>query len=205
MFEWISDHSATLQLGSSLVMTAVWVTYLQLLVRSFGRQRRTMILINRGAGVGLNSRCFVSNLGFEPIYVLDLLVTLNLTDGSEHKTFITDRSEQRAEDFRTPAEATNQGPLNSGDFRDIGSFREVLDRANQSLDPVVDPGDIDCVDICVIATAASSRGIVAAHRAYSVSFEVEGEGELLPETVTATQMRTKWSRRKIRAPLRRRY
>ncbi len=203
MFEWIQQNSEALQLGSSIIMTVVWVVYLELLLRSFARQRRSMVLINLGAGSGLGARCFVSNLGFDPIYVIDIFVTLSFADGSDCKTFITDRSEIAAEDLNAPSDGTNQGPLKSGEYVDIGSLGDVMMRVRKAIDPEIELKNVDQIDLCVIAAAASSSSYVIAHRTYDV--KGDAREELIPQRATTSQVRTPWGRRKFLVEMRRRY
>lgn len=48
-------------------------------------------------------------------------------------TAVTDREELTAEDLNQPSEATNQGPLATGEFRDIGDFHALERRAGNHL------------------------------------------------------------------------
>ncbi|MFZ3584825.1 hypothetical protein ACOI1H_22120 [Loktanella sp. DJP18] len=74
MMDWLSTHSDALQVLLSAIMVVIWVAYLQVFLLSFQRQQRPDILINMGAGIGLKTRCFVSNLSLEPIYLLEVIV-----------------------------------------------------------------------------------------------------------------------------------
>ena len=122
MMSWITAHSSGLQVILNGAMVLIWVLYLQIFLTSFRRQHRSDILITLGAGVGLKARCFVTNLGLEAIYILDVLVEIE-TDEGKLRAIITDRTELSDDELNNPAEATNQGPLKSGDFIDIGSSR----------------------------------------------------------------------------------
>jgi len=62
-----------------------------ILVSGQRRQRVTEILIHLGGSQFLDARAFVSNLGFEPIYILEILLTIWSTDG-ERETSIADRT-----------------------------------------------------------------------------------------------------------------
>lgn len=49
MLDWIKEHQPLISLGISLSTLLVWVFYAQLLLRSFQRQRKPSLIINRGA------------------------------------------------------------------------------------------------------------------------------------------------------------
>lgn len=199
--EWISTNSAALQVVLGAATAVIWILYLQLLLSNIMRQRRPKILIRIGAGVDLDARCFVCNLGFEPIYIMDL--TLTLSRGEEKRTaFITDRSEMSREDLTAPTAATNQGPLGSGEYFDVGSFGGLLERAGRFFGEEIDPDQLTAFEVMVIATTAASTTLVAAYR----DFTVQGTGEhrrLLPNIVDTVQVRSPLARRRIKRELQR--
>jgi hypothetical protein len=197
--DWIAKHSDALQVIAAGTAAVVWIVYLQLLLMTVLRQRRPLILIGTGAGVGLESRCFVSNLSFEPLYVMDLTLTLSTAHG-ERTAFITDRWEMDRQDLTNPGEATNKGPLKSGEFFDIGSFENLVDRARRALDEAIDPGEIDGFELVVIATTAASPAIVAASRGF-VIHRTRQERRLVPKTVGTWQIRSLLARRRIKRTL----
>jgi len=195
MFEWISRHSDTLQVLLNGSMVVIWVAYLQVFLVSLRRQRRSEILINLSVGSGLSARCFVSNLSLEPLYLHDILVELT-TESGTCEAVITDRSEMAAEQLARPSEATNQGPIKSGDYVDIGSVSDLLDRALPTLGNTK-AGDIRQIRITTVANTSSSPELVGACRTYRLR-RADGETDLIPTEVTATQIRSWWGRRALR-------
>jgi len=177
----------------------VWIVYLQLLLMTVLRQRRPLILIGTGAGVGLESRCFISNLSFEPLYVMDLTLTIAASQG-ERIAFITDRWEMGRDELTNPREATNKGPLKSGEFFDVGSFDNLLNRARRALDETIDPSGVRRFELMVIATTAASPAIVAASRGF-ILHAGSAEPRLVPATVGTFQIRSLLARRRIKRTL----
>ncbi|MFC7704654.1 hypothetical protein ACFQXB_10660 [Plastorhodobacter daqingensis] len=199
MWEWITSRSTEIDLALNGIMVLVWLVYLQLFLVTFLRQTRTEILISTGAGRGLNLRCFVSNLGMEPIYVSDIVLCLRGQDG-ETRAFVTDRDELRPEDLHRPGEATNQGPLRSAQSADIGSFADLLGRARGGTGLALDPGSLDCLEVVVVASAASNATLIAAKR----RFTIEGEGDTIrvkPATLRTRQIRSLLARRRLQKEL----
>ncbi|MDO5759278.1 MAG: hypothetical protein Q4P24_17875 [Rhodobacterales bacterium] len=177
-----------------IVTAVVWIVYLQIFVSSFRRQRRSEILIHTG-GNRVNPRIFVSNLGFEPIYTIEIV--LGVTSSGERKEVsVIDRSEVDEHDLTSPAAATLQGPLASGEYVDIGSLEEVLQRArvNDCAAPATD--QIERIEIQVAAITAATSSIVAAHREFDLAWS-DGALRMTPRTLYAIQIRSWWGRRRI--------
>ena len=105
MWDWLAQNSSLVQASVGGITALVWIVYLQILVIGFRRQRRTEILIHLGGSQGLDARTFISNLGFEPIYILEIILTIWSSDG-ERETFIADRTEIAKEDLSSPSATT---------------------------------------------------------------------------------------------------
>ena len=133
------------------------------------------------------------NLGLEPIYILDVLVDV-CTDHGTERSVITDRSELSEEEVTNPTEATNQGPLTSGRFFNIGTFEELITRASggNELPP---PESLRWVQVTVIAATSAESSIAGACRKYAVQSE-DGRVTLYPTTIIAEQIRSRNGKRK---------
>ena len=200
MWDWISENSGLVQAGMAAVTAVVWMVYLHVIVSGLRRQRRTEILIHLGGARDLSARILVSNLGFEPIYVLEIMLTVWTADG-QRMSSVADRTEIARDQHATPREATLQGPLKSGDHVDIGSVLNLLDRARHSSFDALEPGDIRAVEVTVAAITAADSRIAAATR----RFAMKGQGDdlsLCPQSLYARQIRSSWRRGRIEAQLR---
>lgn len=62
MWSWLSSNSEAMNVILNGAMLFVWVAYFQLLYVTFRKQNQSNILINRGAGEDLDSRCIVANM-----------------------------------------------------------------------------------------------------------------------------------------------
>ncbi len=92
MIQWSASHSQFVSAFASLGMLIVWVVYLQLFMGSYRRQRRPKILINRGAGSGMEGHCLIGNLSADAIYIESVLGRLVTGDGDVERP-ITDMTE----------------------------------------------------------------------------------------------------------------
>ena len=57
---WIAEHSDLINVLSNIGMLVVWITYLQVFLAGYKRQRKATILINRGGGKGFGAHCLVT-------------------------------------------------------------------------------------------------------------------------------------------------
>ena len=200
MMNWVAQHSSALQVFLNGLMVLIWILYLQIFLTSFHRQRRSDVLITVGAGVGLKARCFVTNLGLEPVYLLDLHVEIETEKGT-HQAKITDRTELSDEELNNPAEATNQGPLKSGESIDIGSFETLIKRASSGRQTFRPETDVSSIEITALVAVAATSSLAGASRKYMIRPDENGKVQLFPTTLIATQVRSRAGRRKLRKKL----
>ncbi len=156
MMDWISSHVSVLQLGVSVITAAIWVVYLQMLVMSVRRQRRTVLTINRGAGDGFAARIIVSNLSYEPVYLRDMILVLH-TDKERVVRNVTDLKELGQDDMSKELEGTVQGPLGMGDHIDVGSFNGALSRVDDRVRPA--QGTITRIEVVIVAARERVTGV----------------------------------------------
>jgi hypothetical protein len=154
-----------------------------------------MILIHRSVGDDEAARCFVSNMGAEPIYLVSLIADLDI-EGERRSAVITDRGEWREEN--NPASATTQGPLASGNYLDVGSFKDLMDRADSTV-----PGASDKAERLVL-TAVASYGygakLVAARREFAL--RIHNDRRVIhPTDIITQQLSGPLARRRVKRRL----
>lgn len=191
MLTFIETHAAVLQIAATLLTAAIWIIYLQVFVRQFVRQRRTHILINVGASNTLDARCFVANLAFEAIYISDIVMILH--DHDDFEAPISDRTDAIGGANAPPNVRTYQGPLKSGEFVDIGSFRDLMERAaaaSQALPTRIDVDNFGAFDIVAVANTPARNAIAAAMRTFDI-FGSGNERIVVPRGIDTVQIRSK--------------
>lgn len=193
---WLADNSSAIQAVTGVLTALIWVVYLHTLLMNYARQRRPEILITYGAGRGLASRCFITNLGLEPIYLLDAVIEVHTREGSGTASII-DRTED-GEAVSDPAHATNQGPLPSAGYRDIGSFKSLLDRA-RGQDPAMPNAETVCsIEITIIAATAAQASLAGARRRFVLEQEGKRGSRLLAASSDTRQIRSSGEFRRLR-------
>ena len=197
MWSWINENSAGLGVVLSLGTMIVWIAYFQILYLSYTRQRRTKILVNRAAGRGIDGRCLISNMGAEPLYVVSIIAVLH--EGSARITAaITDLDASEVSEVKNARDGTNQGPLMSGEFMDIGKFSALMARcarANQrSTDDI--ESRFESLEVIVIGAYGAEDLSVGASRSFTLSGQ-DGNKELVPRSVSTRQMRSRKDRKRL--------
>ena len=196
MLQWLTDHSDAIQTLSAVATAAIWIIYLQLILSGMRHQRRTEILILVGGGRGIAARCFVANLGMDPVYITSVTVRLHYDHTSETRD-ITDV--QGVGDDAPAWQRTLQGPMKSGDSRAIGTLEDLLGPALEAAGLSLEA--IRHFDLQVAAFTASDSEIVAAERGFRLEHSGEGVG-VRPLTIETRQIRSLFARKRIRRQLR---
>ncbi len=199
MWNWILEHAAVVQAIVGLVTAVVWITYLNVFVESMRRQRRSEILITLGGDRDLGARILVSNLGLEPIYILDILLTCHTVSGSSTLS-VADRTEIDPAERTSIERATLQRPLKSADYVEIGTLDTLLNRVAGRLPGRGGDTDPTRIEITVAAITAAASGIVAARRVFDIR-HLDGRLILRPKTLYAEQIRTRRGRQRIERQL----
>jgi len=201
--QWIAEHSEIIAALTSIGMLLVWVMYLQLFVSSYRRQVRATLLITRGAGDGLDARCFVSNMSSGAVYVASVMVTVATGTRSAIRA-VTDIRNAEGEIAEEAGRWTRQGPLDSGETRDLGSFgslaRQVL--AQMSAAGENPEASLRAITVQVIGIYGSEDLPVGASRTFILSGKGEGR-QLQGKELDTRQVRSRRGRRKLVADLER--
>jgi hypothetical protein len=195
MWNWITQNAAVVQAVVGLITAAVWITYLHVFLESMRHGRKSEILITLGGDRSLSGRILISNLGLEPIYILDIMLT-SYTKSAGKTLSVADRTEIEPSAQTSTERATLQRPLKSGEYVEIGTIDTLLDRAARRLQTSRSDGDLTCIDITVAAVAAAASGIVAARRVFDIQ-HLDDRLVLRPRTLYAEQIRRRQGRQKI--------
>lgn len=199
MFDFMAQHSDVISVIVNMILTVVWIVYLNLFFISHRRQKSPMILISRGAGTGPEARLFISNMGAEPIYVSALIADC-FSDDDQITAFITENDHISGDELGSPEAATNEGPLGSGDYLDAGSFESLMNRIERHSDHPMKARDVERITITVVASTGYSALISAASSTYTI-LRSEQATVFHPEHISTVQHKNRRARRKIRRRL----
>ncbi|NDV87965.1 hypothetical protein GTW51_14765 [Aurantimonas aggregata] len=201
MIDWIKANYELISIAINGAMLLVWIGYLQIFVRSFLRQTRPKILINRGGGATLEAPCLVSNMSSDVIYVESIIIRLQTAD-NDWTCPVTELD--GIEEWEEPSDLnlrTRQGPLDAGKVRNMGTFRTIIEHALRAGSQTPELGTdhwerLKRFDVRVIATYGSEDLPVGANRWFKLTWE-GGKATMRPETAGTLQIRSHRERRKI--------
>ncbi|ETX13267.1 hypothetical protein OCH239_12540 [Roseivivax halodurans JCM 10272] len=160
---WFADNSTVIQTLTAIATALIWAVYLQMLLSGVLRQRRPTLSINRGAGEGLQAQIILSNLGYEPIYVQDVLVALDVDGDGTRTSYVTDRRELSDDQTGPGLSGTTQGPMKMGDYISLGTVQGILTRAAPNFDTTRLPG-LNEITFIVLGTGQKPGGARKSYR-----------------------------------------
>lgn len=202
IMSWINSHSNAISIGINAAMLCVWVVYLQLLLNSYLRQRRSSILISRGAGKGLHARCLVTNMSQEPIYVTTLIAEL-YTDEGKKEVQLTDMRELPEDLGMDPRSAMRQGSLERGQYLDIGHFDSLIEQLVADAPNIQDKTAVNAIEMTVVALYGPEELPVGAKRKFMVNWRADEDTRITPTSVITHQIHKNSERRRLRKELER--
>lgn len=201
MLQTLLHYAPLITAAMTCVTALIWVVYLSVFLGSYRRQQRPSILITSGAGKDLDAHCFVTNLGLEPVYLLDVVIDLVEPGGTGARAVIPERSEHWSK--RPPGEdddvrrATNVGPLGSGGERDLGRFRTLIERASIANPDIKADIAFSSLEVTVVMVTASQAELCGASRCYRIEHGRGGEPRLTARTIKARQLQGYFARRNL--------
>ena len=205
MLPLLLEYAPLISAGLTGVTAAIWIVYLNVFLMSYRRQHCPSILITSGAGRGLNSHCFVTNLGLEPVFLLDIVLDARTTDGDRLHAVIPERNERHSDKEEPDTDArgaTNLGPLASGEEKDIGRFTTLIQRARAENPDWAEDLTFRSLKITVVAVTASRAELYGAEREYVLAEDRHSQPCLRPTTIKARQIDSFFGRRALGRVLR---
>jgi len=199
--EWIAQHGETISAITGVGTLIVWIIYLQVFVTSYRRQLRATMLITRGPGLGLEARCFLSNMSSGPIYVATIQVELEYAEGSVvcPVTDVVDLDAAGGQQSQT-----RQGPLRDGETRDIGSFEQLLRHSGEA--PAAAPhlalGELRSITVEVVGLYGSEDLPIGARRCFLLLAQ-DGNMVVRGSELRTRQIRSAAGRRRLLGDLER--
>ncbi len=197
MWQTLAEHGGAITALTSVLMLLIWGTYLQLLFVQFRAARRSSILITRAAGRGMRSRCLVTNMSSQALYVTSLIGILHVGD-KRIELPLTDLRELPEDLGADPRSRMGQGSLSTGAYLDIGHFDQILSamlNAHEDLD--VEPSQVERLDLIVVAFYAPEHLPVGARRTFHFNWSGPQGGRVQPASIRTEQIRNRRRRREL--------
>ncbi len=200
MWNWLSQNTDLISLAVSTAMLVVWIVYLQLLLNGYRRQRSSSILISRGAGHGIRSRCLITSMSAEPLYITSIIATLE-TDAKSYEYALTDLRDLPEDLGSDPRSSMRQGSLSTGDYLDIGHFDDLVSQLVET-DPELSnlsswTDSVTGLNLIVVALYGPDLLPVGASRRFSFVENGEKSLRIRPNSLTTRQLRSRRQGRRL--------
>ncbi|SHI34702.1 hypothetical protein [Wenxinia saemankumensis] len=200
MWTWLSSYAAQISAIADVAMVLIWLTYLHVFVISYLRSNRTAIHIGMVTGARADARCVIANVGSAPVYLLGVAADMDCA-GTIQPVLLTDRLELQDQDLADPRQRTTQGTLGPGEARDIGSFRDLVDRAAIRLGHDLPFDGCEAMTLtAVVATREASSSLQGGFKRFGIAWE-DGQAIFSSPDLLTRQIRSGRRRRRLRKVL----
>lgn len=194
MWTWLSENYGVVSAVASVATLCVWVAYLQLFYSSYRHQLSPKIMITRGGGHSVTSRCMLTNMSPEIVFIQAIVLKLDFGE----REFVCSLSdiERVASQGRDQRSELFQGPLSSGEYLDLGSFEELVQAAIDSCAPGESLDHLRELGVTAVGTYTWHDQLVAAERLFKVRTQ-NGQRLLESDQPMARQIRSRREKRRI--------
>ena len=197
MFEFLRTNQGIISVLLSMAMLVVWVVYLQVLLVQVRASRRSSILITRAAGRGMRSRCLVTNMSSQSLYVTSLIGILHAGD-KQIEIALTDLRELPEDLGADPRSTMRQGSLSTGQYLDIGHFDDILEVMLRDDEAAgLEREDVAQLDLIVVAFYAPESLPVGARRSFQFRWESPSGTRVQPTSLRTQQIRGRRQRKRL--------
>ncbi len=189
---WVWKNGAQLYAAGSLILVFVWVFYAHIFYRDFKSRHYPRIMIQQSPDNDLDSVCLVINMSQHIINISSIYVIAE-TPQNKVQFRITDYRRFSSDDYagQKLKYLLKQGPLESGAFTLLGTFKDLVSKAAQSVQ--ADEGTeqteekITRLEIRVIFFSGAESKPVAARRGFIIRRD-GGRTAVHPEIMNTDQM-----------------
>jgi len=197
MLEFFRVNQGVISVLLSMAMLVVWVVYLQILLVQVRASRRSSILITRAAGRGMRSRCLVTNMSSQSLYVTSLIGILHAGD-KQIEIALTDLRELPEDLGADPRSTMRQGSLSTGQYLDIGHFQDFLEVMLRDDEAAgLEREDVSQLDLIVVAFYAPESLPVGARRSFQFRWESPSGTRVQPSSLRTEQIRGRRQRKRL--------
>ncbi|WFE76554.1 hypothetical protein [Roseinatronobacter sp. S2] len=187
MLQYLAQHAEILNVLLNGLLVVIWAAYLQIFLVNHLRQSRSVIHIDIGAADGERSRCLVTNLSSNPLYVQGIAAEL-FDNGYSARVIVTEREEIDQNDIEDPLARTNRGTLHPGQTVDIGSLADVVRRTWIRLGQEWSTDKIEHVTVTVVAISGQGERVVGASKTFNAEYK-NGHTHFVPQSLLTRQIR----------------
>ena len=127
MWDFISANAQVLTLCITAATLVVWTVYGQLMAKGLYRSQLPRLFLKQAGGRGLQSRCYLANMGLESAYLRSVFIDMQTADGHARGTV---NAYQPASDEEAGGGYTRTGvlgPVQGNAHISLGRFSDLLE------------------------------------------------------------------------------
>ncbi len=167
---------------STAVMAVVWVIYFQLFFLQYRRNSRPYLVFHHAQNDNPDALCLLVNMGELPVHVQTVQAVTYYRNGDSTLYTVTDYNRINVE-HQNVQQSLRQGPLLSGGYIVLGSFRDMLigDEAES-----YNLNEIEGLELRVAVIHGPSRFPIGARRSFLI--EQEPTTRIQPTNIHTEQL-----------------
>ncbi|WP_372972861.1 hypothetical protein [Marinobacter sp.] len=182
---------------SSAVMAIVWIVYFQIFFIQYKRNNRPYLVIHHAQNENPDALCLLVNMGKETVHIQCVQVVVFTRAGEERVLTVTEYRRLGADDSRIQ-QVLRQGPLQSGGYLVLGSFRSIiLGRRSEDDDAEYLLEDITDIELRAAVIHGPSRSPVGVRRHFVLQHEAGGS-RIFPRNIHSEQLTRRRDRQEVR-------
>lgn len=152
---------------STAVMALIWVFYLQLFFVQYRRNSRPYLVFHHAQNDNPDALCLLVNMGEQPVHILIVQAVIYFKGGESVTSTVTDFERINPEQ-QNVQQSLRQGPLLSGGFLVLGSFRNILCGDQDESEGNRRMEEIEGLELRVAVIHGPSRFPVGARRSFQI-------------------------------------
>lgn len=177
-------------------MAIVWIIYFQLFFVQYQRNNRPYLVIHHAQNENPDALCLLVNMGKETVHVQCVQVVLHTRAGEQKVMTVTEYRRVSADDTNVH-QVLRQGPLQSGGYLVLGSFRNIIlgKRSDESESDYLFE-DIIGIEVRAALIHGPSSHPVGVRRSFGL--EHEGGPSIYPANIHSEQLTRRKDRHEVR-------
>lgn len=200
--EFLINNSASLSAFASLLMTIIWIVYLNVVVKQYRRANRPFLIIHHAHDNDPGALCLFVNMSKEPVHIQCVLAKVR-KNGEYIDQYITD-FKQVSPDSTDIQSHLKQGPIHSGGYLVLGTFREIIKGARSDTreedepeDEIYDLQHVDSLELCLAVIHGPSSFPIGARRRFFLK-HADGRTVIRAQSVYTEQLTGAKRKRTVR-------
>lgn len=180
---------------STAIMAVIWVFYLQLFFVQYRRNSRPYLVFHHAQNDNPDALCLLVNMGEQPVHVQTVQAVVHFKKGESITSTVTEFERINTEQ-QNVQQSLRQGPLLSGGYLVLGSFRNILCGDQDESEGNRRMEEIEGLELRVAVIHGPSRFPVGARRSFRIIHSPEAR--IQPANIHTEQLSKRSQHKTVR-------